>query len=155
MHPVIWRQQVRETEPAAPREQDYYRLRPRDLVCLRELRGWRLAEGEPNIRGWAVYDIDNSRPLGTVEDLLVSPRMRQAVFVVLDTGDVIGEVGVDYGAHGALMDCRILIPIDRVEIDMPDNRVLFAGSIGQLCAAPVYELGTRDFGPYYDYWQAA
>lgn len=102
-----------------------------------------------------MYDSDNARPLGTVEDLLVSPGLGQAVFVVLNTGDVIGEAGVDYGAHGALMDRRILIPLDMVEFDKPNRRILFAGTIEQLYDAPVYEPPTRDFAMYYDYWQPA
>ncbi len=139
-------------EPAPSAEIDVYARRPSDLQELGDLPDWRVARGEPDIRGWAVFDADNSIPLGSVEELLVSTQAGQVVFIVVHTGEVIGESDVDYGLHGHLNNRHIPISLDRVEIDIPDNRVIFTGSIDDLQNAPEYDPASRDFDTYYDYW---
>ena len=138
-----------------PRPVDIYERRPSDLRPLLDLPGFQVSEGKPNIRGWAVHDPDGETPLGHVEDLLVSGELGEAVFIILNTGDVIGEHGLDYyGPDGSLTDRRILIPLDRIELDEPDLRVLFTGSLDHIRDAPAYESGAEDFDKHYDYWQS-
>ncbi len=94
-------------------------------------------------------------PIGAVEDVLVSTDTARAVFAILNTGEVIGESSVDYGIHRHLSNRRILIPVDRLELDIPDSRVLFTGSLHHLHDAPEYDPVSGDLDPHYDYWAAA
>lgn len=129
--------------------------RPSDLRLLGDLPGRRVIAGEPDIRGWSVFDREREMPIGAVEELLVSADSGHAVFIVLNTGEVVGDSDVDYGIHGHLANRRILVPRDRLEFDIPDSRVLFAGSLHHLHCAPEYDPVSGDFGLHYDYWSAA
>ena len=50
------------------------------LTPLRELRKFRVADGEPDIRGWPVYS-SSGRKLGEVHDLLVDTRLNQVAMI--------------------------------------------------------------------------
>lgn len=53
------------------------------LVPLKELDGYRLAEGEPDIRGWEVQTV-SGRKIGEVEDLLVEQATGEVVLLDVD-----------------------------------------------------------------------
>jgi hypothetical protein len=53
------------------------------LVPLKELEGFRLAEGEPDIRGWHVQTV-SGRKIGEVDDLLVDERSGDVVLIDVD-----------------------------------------------------------------------
>jgi len=55
----------------------------RRLVRLKELDDYKVAEGEPDIRGWSVYTA-TGRELGDVEDLLVDTELGEVVMVDVD-----------------------------------------------------------------------
>jgi sporulation protein YlmC with PRC-barrel domain len=55
----------------------------RRLVRLQELHNYRVADGEPDIRGWSVYTA-TGREIGTIEDLLVDPELGEVVMVDVD-----------------------------------------------------------------------
>lgn len=133
---------------------EVYSRRPSDLRKLSDLPDWRVAHGEPDIRGWTVFDEDNRRPYGTCDDLLVSTDIALAVFMILYTGEVMGESGVDYGLHAISNDRYIPVPMDRIELDRPDRRVLMLCSFAQLQDAPDFDSASHDYGPYYDYWSS-
>ncbi len=55
----------------------------RRLVRLKELDDYKVAEGEPDIRGWSVYTA-TGRELGDIEDLLVDTELGEVVMVDVD-----------------------------------------------------------------------
>jgi hypothetical protein len=69
--------------PAPPAEEDAAttRLRP-----LGRLEGYRVAPGEPDIRGWTVVS-DGRAPIGRVEELIVDPDAGKVRYVAVATDD--------------------------------------------------------------------
>ncbi|HEX5719837.1 MAG TPA: PRC-barrel domain-containing protein [Thermoanaerobaculia bacterium] len=61
--------------------------RSRVVVALRNLRGYKIAEGDPDVRGWEVAGGDGLR-IGTVNDLLVDTAAGKARYldIQLDPG---------------------------------------------------------------------
>jgi sporulation protein YlmC with PRC-barrel domain len=55
----------------------------RRLNAMRELRDYKLVDGEPDIRGWNVYTA-TGRELGEVEDLLVDTDLGEVVMLDID-----------------------------------------------------------------------
>jgi sporulation protein YlmC with PRC-barrel domain len=55
----------------------------RRLVSIEEMDGYRVAEGEPDIRGWDVSTL-NGRELGSVHDLLIDPERGEVVMLELE-----------------------------------------------------------------------
>jgi sporulation protein YlmC with PRC-barrel domain len=53
------------------------------LIRLKDLRHFKIADGEPDIRGWAVYTA-TGRELGEIDDLLVDTEIEQVVMVDVD-----------------------------------------------------------------------
>lgn len=59
---------------------------PRDarrLIPMRDLRDYKVVDGEPDIRGWSVYTA-TGRELGEIEDLLVDTDLGEVVMVDVD-----------------------------------------------------------------------
>ena len=61
------------------------------LVPLRSLSGYRLAAGEPDIRGWEVRDRDGGR-LGVVEDLLIDADTSEVAALAVASGPGVSVV---------------------------------------------------------------
>ena len=55
----------------------------RRLVPLKDLRDYKVMDGEPDIRGWSVWTA-TGRELGDIEDLLVDTDMGEVVMVDID-----------------------------------------------------------------------
>jgi hypothetical protein len=53
------------------------------LTRLKDLRHFKIVDGEPDIRGWNVYSA-TGRELGEVEDLLVDTELEEVVMVDVD-----------------------------------------------------------------------
>lgn len=60
--------------------------RPDHLVAMRDIDDFRIAEGDPDVRGWEVYS-SNGTYIGDVEDLLIDPDLRQVVMIEIDLKD--------------------------------------------------------------------
>jgi sporulation protein YlmC with PRC-barrel domain len=58
----------------------------RHLMPLREAKRYRLAKGEPDIRGWSVFT-STGQEVGRVGDLLVDPSMGEVVMFDVNRGD--------------------------------------------------------------------
>lgn len=58
----------------------------RHLMPLREAKRYRLAKGEPDIRGWSVFT-SSGQEVGRVGDLLVDPSMGEVVMFDVNRGD--------------------------------------------------------------------
>lgn len=50
------------------------------LFRIHELKDWKVAEGEPDVRGWSVMTI-SGRPIGKIVDLLVDPSRGEVVML--------------------------------------------------------------------------
>jgi sporulation protein YlmC with PRC-barrel domain len=73
----------------------------RRLASIDDLEGYKVADGEPDVRGWAVTTL-NGRELGAVEDLLIDPDRGEVVML---------EIALrDEGVHAEL-------PLRHVQLD--------------------------------------
>jgi sporulation protein YlmC with PRC-barrel domain len=80
----------------------------RRLASIDDLDGFKVADGEPDVRGWAVTTL-NGRELGAVEDLLIDPERGEVVML---------EVALrDEGLHAEL-------PLRQVQLDHKRQVVL-------------------------------
>lgn len=102
---------------------------PPALERLSDLKEYRI-RGEDDPRGWKVVGGDGGR-IGTVEELLIDTRSLHARYAVVS----VDEKKLDLER----IDRRVLLPLDRVELDRPDRRVVAGGLFGDDVAAyPVY-----------------
>ncbi len=108
------------------------------LVRLAELKGFHVADGDSDIRGWEVKTPDGNR-IGKVEELIVDPAERRVRYL---------EVNVDRNVLGLDEDRHILVPIGAARIEDDGNNVLIERLPAQgLAGAPAYTRGpiTRDY----------
>ena len=61
-------------------------IEPGRLVGMDEVHDFKIAEGEPDVRGWDVYS-SGGVFVGTVDDLLIDPELRQVVMLDIDLKD--------------------------------------------------------------------
>lgn len=108
------------------------------LVRLEELKGFDVAEGDQDIRGWEVKTADGKK-LGKVEELIVDPAERRVRYM---------EVRVDRKALGIDDDRHILVPIGAARLKDGGKDVLIDRLPAQgLAGVPAYKRGpiTRDY----------
>jgi uncharacterized protein (TIGR02271 family) len=101
------------------------------VMSLNDLPGYKVAEGEPDIRGWDVMASDGQR-LGRVDDLLVDTQANKVRYV-----------DVEGGTQG-----HVTIPIGYARLERDRNQVLVDRlSNDQFQALPAYNRGpiTRDY----------
>ena len=84
----------------------------RHLTPLSELKHFRVAEGDPDIRGWTVY-ASNGREVGVVDDLLVDTTQGEVVMLDIDLQGT---------------DRRTLAPIRAAWVDVEHRRVILDGA---------------------------
>jgi sporulation protein YlmC with PRC-barrel domain len=88
-----------------------------------------IADGQPDIRGWDVRDINGKR-LGEVDELIFDAESRKVRYIVLDLED--NEWNLD--------ERDVLIPIGLAELHEKDDDVILRNvSIEQLRALPEYD----------------
>jgi len=80
----------------------------RNLIPMRELRDFKVADGEPDIRGWRVYS-STGREVGVVQDLLVDTTVGEVVMLDIDL---------------RRNDRHTLAPVRAAWIDRPTERVV-------------------------------
>ena len=90
------------------------------LTRLEELKGFQVAEGDHDIRGWEVRTPDD-RKIGKVEELIVDPAERRVRYI---------EVKVDRKALGFDEDRHILVPIGAARIPASTRRCTGVGQTG-------------------------
>lgn len=112
----------------------------RHLMPLHEMNNVRIASGEPDIRGWAVWT-SSGRELGEVEDLLVDPSQGQVVMIDVDLKGT---------------DRHSLAPIRAAWIDRAHKRVVLDASqlpadaaLPSLARTDVTDDDARRFGEGY------
>jgi len=120
------------------REKDLPTAGDARLVRLEELKDFQVAEGDRDIRGWAVKTADG-RKIGKVEELIVDPAERRTRYI---------EVKVDHEALGVDDDRHVLIPIGTARLKDAGNDVFVERLPAQgLAGAPLYKRGpiTREY----------
>ena len=108
------------------------------LARLEDLKGFQVAQGDYDIRGWEVRTPDD-RKIGKVEELIVDPVERRVRYM---------EVKVDGKTLGIDDDRHILVPIGTARLKEEGHDVLIERLPAQgLTGAPVYKRGpiTRDY----------
>jgi sporulation protein YlmC with PRC-barrel domain len=98
----------------------------RRLISIDDLNGYKVASGEPDIRGWDVATL-NGRELGSVEDLLVDP----------DRGEV---VMVEVALRGDELHAEV--PLRSVQLDRKRHVVVVDS--GEIEGGTHYEVRARD-----------
>jgi uncharacterized protein (TIGR02271 family) len=101
------------------------------VVPMNQLSGYKVADGEPDIRGWDVMASDGRR-LGRVDDLLVDTQANKVRYVDVEGGSQ-GHVTIPIG-YARLERDRHQVLVDRLSDD-------------QFQALPAYDRGpiTRDY----------
>jgi sporulation protein YlmC with PRC-barrel domain len=105
---------------------------------LQELRGsgFEITDGQPDIRGWDVYD-EEGRKIGKVDELIFDSRARKVRYMVLNILDV---------KELELEKRTVVVPIGLAELDKADDHViLHQVTPFQLRALPKYDKSV--FGP--------
>lgn len=96
--------------------------------------GYEIADGEPDIRGWVVRNLEG-RSLGTVHELLFDPAAEKVRYLVID----LKAKGLN------LVDRKIIIPIGIAEIhEIGDDIILPTITIEHLATLPDYRKGKLD-----------
>ncbi|GAB2683870.1 hypothetical protein GCM10027037_01100 [Mucilaginibacter koreensis] len=92
---------------------------------------YEMADGQPNIKGWDVYDI-NRRKIGEVDELLFNPASRRVRYMVVDLRKN------DFN----LASRKIAIPVGVAELHEHDDEVLLPEVTAvHLTSLPAYETG--------------
>lgn len=87
--------------------------RDRHLYRLGELDDYKVASGDPDVRGWTIVDNDN-REFGTINELIVDPDKEKVRYL-----DVVSK-----GDRASGNEEHLLIPVGVARIDDDDNRVI-------------------------------
>jgi uncharacterized protein (TIGR02271 family) len=119
---------------------DWKKEKPQDLKHYSRMEGWHINEGDPDIRGWGVFDEEDNQ-IGKVKDLLVSEKANEVIFATVAHGGIFGA-----GSK------TTLVPLDMIHLDKANKRANFEGMADRLDNAPEYTEDTRNFNQFYDYW---
>ncbi len=104
---------------------------------LRELHGsgYEIADGQPNVIGWRIRDMDNHR-VGVVDDLLFDEDQEKVRYIIANLKD----------NHFDLDKRKVLIPIGIAELHETDDDVIVPSvSAWQLRALPTYSGSITDY----------
>ena len=105
-----------------------------ELAHLDDLDDFKVADGEPDIRGWKVKSSDGLR-IGKVEDLLVDTDRLLVRYL---------EVKLDKRLARADAQRHVLVPIGTARLDVDRDEVLLARTRADVLAGPRYEHGRLD-----------
>ena len=104
----------------------------RGLVHLDQLDDYKVADGEPDIRGWSVRTSDG-RKLGKVEDLLVDLDAMKVRYM---------EVELDRKELSLKEDRHVLVPVGTARLNDDDDVVIVSRPSAELVGLPAYSRGT-------------
>lgn len=83
----------------------------RHLYRLKELKGYKVADDNPDVRGWEILDRDNEK-FGTINELIVDPEKKKVRYL-------------DVEPTGELSNAeRLLIPIGAAKLREDDKDVI-------------------------------
>jgi uncharacterized protein (TIGR02271 family) len=83
------------------------------VVSLDELDDYKVAEGDPDVRGWEVFSADGRR-IGEVDNLLIDVEVMKVRYL---------DVDLDDEMVGSNDDRHVLIPIGYAHLDEDDDRI--------------------------------
>ena len=102
------------------------------LAHLNDLDDYKVADGEPDIRGWAVKTADG-RKIGEVEDLVVDFQAMKVRYM---------EVELDRKQLGLDEDRHVLLPIGTARLNDDDDVVVVGQDATAVAGLPTYGHGT-------------
>ena len=102
------------------------------LTHLTDLKDFKVADGDPDIRGWSVKTSDGVK-LGKVTDLLVDGDAMKVRYM---------EVALDKRIIDLDDDRHVLVPIGAARLNDDDDVVILSRTAGELTAMPEYKRGT-------------
>jgi uncharacterized protein (TIGR02271 family) len=106
-------------------------VQPGGLALLSETNDLKVAEGNPDVRGWDVLASDGT-DVGEVKDLLVDPGAMKVRYLIVELDKDVA--GTD--------DRRVLIPVGAARLDDDDDNVLLGGVTREaLLGFPPYREG--------------
>lgn len=107
------------------------------LIPLHEMKKFRVAKDEPDIRGWEVVTSDHKK-IGKVHELIVDTLEMKVRYLVVD---------VDKNILSTKTSSHTLIPIAGAQLDDDDNRVYLDLDLARVVALPPYDDRplTRDY----------
>lgn len=117
-----------ESRPLAAQERD---VTPR-LVHLDDMSDLKVADGDPDIRGWDVRTADGEK-IGKVKDLVLDTGLMKVRYI---------EAQIDKEAINASDDRRVLIPIGSARLDDDADDVYLSASIIDPRTLPPYDRNT-------------
>lgn len=110
----------------------------RHLYKLNELEDYKVADNDPDVRGWPLVD-NNNEKIGTVNELIVDPDKKKVRYLdVITISDLSKEGG----------ERHLIIPIGTAVLDQNEDKVIVRGiDKDALMAFPEYSGGsiTRDY----------
>ena len=109
---------------------DLARVTPQ-IAPLSELDGFKVAKGDPDVRGWDVVASDGTE-VGEVEDLLVDTISMKVRYLDVELDD--DRFGVD--------DRHVLVPIGQARLDDDNDDVLVNMDANAFASLPPYTRGT-------------
>lgn len=120
----------------------------RRLHYLDDLKDYKMAKDDPDVRGWDVRDA-NSEKVGTVSGLLVDPKMERVVYLDVDVrDDIISDEHDPFdtkhqdGVHeyqDKKGDIHMIIPVGVAHVDKEHKSVVSDGiDTGSLRNFPSY-----------------
>jgi hypothetical protein len=90
-----------------------------ELVSLSDTHRLRIADGDPDVRGWRVLSADR-HDLGKVADVLVDPARMRVRYLVVTLDEF----------HTDAKDRRVLVPIGTATLDDVEDRVVLETASG-------------------------
>ena len=102
------------------------------LAHLGDLDDFKVADGEPDIRGWSVRTSDD-RVIGDVKDLLVDCGAMKVRYI---------EVELDAEELDLDEDRHVLVPIGAARLNADDDVVVLGRQAAELLGLPAYRRGT-------------
>ncbi|HYG63423.1 MAG TPA: PRC-barrel domain-containing protein, partial [Thermoanaerobaculia bacterium] len=93
------------------------------VVPLKDLKDFKVAKGDPDVRGWEVLANDGRR-IGKVDELLVDTAAMKVRYLDVDLDrDIRGAMGGESLA-GDMKNDHVLIPIGSAQIHEREDRVV-------------------------------
>lgn len=102
------------------------------LSHLSDLKNFKVADGDPDIRGWVVKTSEGVK-LGKISDLLVDGGAMKVRYM---------EVALDKRVLDIDEDRHVLVPIGAASIHDDEDVVVITRTAGELIAMPEYVRGT-------------
>lgn len=100
---------------------------------LHELRGsgYEMAEGDPDIRGWKVRNLQG-QVMGNIDELIFDPASKKVRYLVIDIEGKVFNI----------ISRKVLVPVGLAELHEENDDVIFPDvTPGQLAALPDYKKG--------------